>query len=267
LIGATRRALLGGLSSALLPGAAGANAALAPRVLRLPGGPPRSVLFVGNSFFRYNRLHEMVRALAATAPGAPSVRVRAFTASGATFADHDLEAYYREAASEPATPVRAAPPFDVVVLADCSNCVLRRDGRARFTELGHHHAAIARQNGAQPVLFMTWAWGNRPEMMAPVVDAYLTLGNSIGALIIPAGLAFVAARAARPEVDLYARDNRHPSLEGSYLAAATTVATLFGTEFGSTYAGLQLDPAVAGFLRSTAAATTRDFLAGRLGAR
>jgi len=47
-------------------------------------------------------------------------------------------------------------------------------------------------------------------------------------LVIPAGLAFARSIVKRPDLELYQSDKRHPSLAGTYLAALTTFAALYG---------------------------------------
>jgi hypothetical protein len=97
-------------------------------------------------------------------------------------------------------------------------------------------------------------------MTAELAEAYTLAGNEAGALVVPAGLAFARARAARPELELYQPDKRHPSLAGTYLAACTVYAALFGrSPAGSSYtAGLPSE--LAAFLQATAWETVRAYL-------
>jgi hypothetical protein len=57
---------------------------------------------------------------------------------------------------------------------------------------------------------------------------YVEVGNEIGALVIPVGLAFRASYQRFPNLKLHLPDGTHPSLLGTYLAACTTYATLYG---------------------------------------
>jgi hypothetical protein len=107
---------------------------------------------------------------------------------------------------------------------------------------------------------MSWANKNRPEMLQGLAAAYTRAGNDNRALVIPAGLAFARAMAERPGLDLYVPDLRHPSLPGTYLAAATTFAALFGrSPEGNRYTA-GLEPETAAFLQRIAWQTVQDYL-------
>ncbi|MGA8391624.1 MAG: hypothetical protein WB775_05755, partial [Burkholderiaceae bacterium] len=77
----------------------------------------------------------------------------------------------------------------------------------------------------------------------------------------PAGLAFAKSVALKPNLDLYVADKRHPSLAGTYLAACTVYASLFGkSPVGNAYtAGLPAD--VAAHLQQVAWETSQEYAA------
>ena len=89
-------------------------------------------------------------------------------------------------------------------------------------------------------------------MTQQLAEQYTLAGNANHALVIPAGLAFARAIAARPALELYQPDLRHPSLAGTYLAAAAVYGAVTGNSpVGNTYiAGL--DRELAEFLQRTA---------------
>ena len=60
--------------------------------------------------------------------------------------------------------------------------------------------------------------------------------------VAPVGLAWKRARRERPELDMYGRDDEHPSIHGVYL----TTCTLYATLFGETPQGLNYRPPQAG---------------------
>jgi hypothetical protein len=84
-------------------------------------------------------------------------------------------------------------------------------------------------------------------------------GAANRAKIVPAGYAFARSIATHPEVNLYVADKRHPTLAGTYLAACTVLATVYGVSpVGDAYtAGLPAD--VAAHLQATAWETVRSF--------
>ena len=77
--------------------------------------------------------------------------------------------------------------------------------------------------------------------------------------MIPAGLAFARSVARKPDLNLYVADKRHPSLAGTYLAAATSYAALFKrSPVGSSYTA-GLPPDVARHLQTVAWETVQEF--------
>ena len=74
-----------------------------------------------------------------------------------------------------------------------------------------------------------------------------------------ASSAFAASIARRPDINLYVPDKRHPSVAGSYLAAATLLASVWNVNpVGNRYtAGLPAD--VARHLQEVAWETARRY--------
>jgi hypothetical protein len=106
---------------------------------------------------------------------------------------------------------------------------------------------------------MSWAYKDKPEMTMQLADAYTQAANDNGALVIPAGLAFAKSIASKPDLELYAPDKRHPSPAGTYLAAATTYATLFNqSPVGLKYSA-GLSPEIALYLQQVANDTVKEY--------
>jgi hypothetical protein len=64
--------------------------------------------------------------------------------------------------------------------------------------------------------------------MTPRLDeAYARLGKDLDLEIVPVGLAFARAQQEIPGLALHTADKVHPSLAGTYLAAAVFYAALF----------------------------------------
>jgi hypothetical protein len=199
--------------------------------------PPTSILYVGNSYLSFNngigwhvsRLHASTR---------PVRRLRSTSAiiTGGGLAWHDVESYFRPNAVGSYSFDEAndivfhdeGTRYELVLMMDCSQCPIHPRLAAGFREAVARHSATVRRHGARPALLMTWAVADRPEMTAELADAYISAGNANDALVVPVGLAFAAARAERPDIVLHMDDKSHPSLAGTYLAACTVYAALFG---------------------------------------
>jgi len=185
------------------------------------GELPDKVLFVGNSFTYYNNsLHKHFRKLtyAAGLFTPENSRARIKTISGGHLPEHDGGFQ----------PVLAGDDWDVVVLQGHSLGPISEGTAEPFRRAARKFARIARQHGTRPVFFMTWAYTGEPEMTAKLDEAYTGIGRELDAQVVPVGLAFATVTAERPALGLRIADARHPSLAGTYLAACTFFAALYG---------------------------------------
>jgi len=229
---------------------------------------PTSLLWVGNSFFYYNNsMHNHVGALARAADPGSRYRAVSATISGSGIDWHDMQSYFRPNGIGKYSFVRDNeivfnPPgkqFDAVIVMDCSQCPIHPQLQSVFHEYAKKQTQIIVENGARPVFFMSWAYKDKPEMTAQLAEQYTLAGNANDALVIPAGLAFAKATAKRPELELYQPDKRHPTLMGTYLAACTVYASIFGkSPVGLAYTA-GLDAKVANFLQSIAWDTVQEY--------
>jgi hypothetical protein len=132
-----------------------------------------------------------------------------------------------------------------------------------FHETVRRDAALLVQAGVRPVLFMSWAYKDKPEMTAGLAAQYTLAGNANNALVIPAGLAFARVVGQAPAVELYEDDKRHPSLAGTYLATCTAYAALYRqSPVGLGYTA-GLDPALARRLQTAAWETVQSYFGTR----
>ena len=238
-----------------------------PKVTHLGPTPPKNLLWVGNSFFFYNHgLSTHVRQLLESVEPNNDFDSRMATISGAALSSHDLEAYFRLeqtqgfSVSSNQRLVDTKPrPFDAVILQDCSQCPIHPQLENAFHEAVRKDSALAKKHGATTILFMTWAYADKPEMTSALAEAYTRAGNETGAFVVPVGLAFAAARAKDSSVSLHESDNRHPSPAGSYLAACVVLASVYGkSPVGNRYTA-GLDAKTAAFLQSIAAETVAKY--------
>jgi hypothetical protein len=251
--------------------AASGNALAQPKPRRTDAGAQvRSVLWVGNSFFYYNKsMHTHVSGLGRELKPAVALRGVSVTISGSGLDWHDVASYLRPDGIGRYSFVgdneivfnKPGRQFDAVIMMDCSQCPIHPQLKTIFHQAVKQDSAAVVNHGARPILFMSWAYKDKPEMTAQLAEQYTAAGNENDALVIPAGLAFARAIAKRPGVELYQADRRHPSLAGTYLAAATVFDALTGNScVTSTYtAGLEAE--LAHFLREIAWETVRDYYA------
>lgn len=125
--------------------------------------------------------------------------------------------------------------------------------------------------GGKTALYLTHAYvaphkQAKPEGIRLVEDLYVSVGNEVGALVIPVGLAFEEAYRRKPELKLHKDyDGSHPDLIGTYLAACTVYASVYGrSPVGNAYDYYgKIDKETAAFLQQVAADTVAAFYGRR----
>jgi hypothetical protein len=232
------------------------------------GMQPKTFMFVGNSFMYYNNsMHshflEMVRAGDPTGTGH---RATSITMSGSGINWHDVDSYFKPGGVASYSFTRDNKvvfnkfdkPFDVVIIQDCSQCPIHPQLKSVFHDYAKKQSETIRKHGAVPVFLMTWAYEDEPSMTAALAEEYTAAGNTNKALVVPAGLAFANARAKQPGIRLYVQDKRHPTLAGTYLAAATVYSSLYKKPAaGPTPDGLSAETAK--FLQGVAWDTVQEY--------
>lgn len=190
---------------------------------------PKRILFVGNSYTYYNgSLHVHANRIARNADASGRYDYRAATIAGAPLHSHAIEHLI--------TPGKLGvkEPFEVVILQSNSTDAMSDRNRARFRETVIEFNEAITRRGAKTALYMTQAHVKPSkyagtDMLRRTAEMYIEVGNEIGAVVIPAGLAFEEAYRRRPDMKLHFElDGSHPSLLGTYLAACTVYATLYG---------------------------------------
>ncbi len=231
---------------------------------------PKSVAYIGNSFFYFNNgiVSNLSPMVAEGMKGHP-YRSSMITISGSGFDWHDVASYFRpdgigkysfDAQNNVVFEKPTDKLFEAAVMMDCSQCPIHPTLKPVFHEYAKKHSDTVRKYGSTPVFFMSWAYQDKPEMTQPLADAYTVAGNANNALVIPAGLAFACSVAIKPELNLYAPDKRHPSVAGTYLAAATTYAALFNKSPVGLKFSAGLPPEIAAHLQQVAWDTVQQYL-------
>src|SRR4051812_13660871 len=171
-------AVLSMLCLIALSGTAGAQ--VKPKRSDIGGEPPQSMMWVGNSFFYYNNsMHNHVLNVIKAADPQARPRGTSVTISGSGIEWHDMESYFRPNAIGRYSFVgdneiqfnKPGRQFDTVVMMDCSQCPIHPQLKSTFHEYAKKHSDTIRKHGARPVLFMSWAYKDKPEMTAQLAEA------------------------------------------------------------------------------------------------
>jgi len=241
-----------------------------PKIMHIGIEQPKTVLYVGNSFFYFNdSMHRYVSGLiiAADPENKGQYRSTSITISGAGLNWHDVESYFKPGGvgsysftgDNKVVFNKFEKPFEVVIMNDCSQCPIHPQLKEIFHEYVQKHNQTVLKYGAKLALFMTWAYADMPEMTSQLAEQYTIAGNNNDALVIPAGLAFAKALSKNREILLYNRDKRHPSLLGTYLSACVIYASLYGkSPVGNPYNG-GIDAKTATFLQEVAWETVKEY--------
>ena len=239
-----------------------------PKRTEIGGEPPKSILWVGNSFFYYNNsMHNYLSNLVRAADPKNTLRATSVTISGSGLDWHDVESYFRPNGIGRYSFVgdneivfnKIDKLFDAVILSDCSQCPVHPQLKSVFHEYAKKHSDTVIKHGARPVFLMTWAYKDKPEMTAQLAEEYTIAGNNNDALVIPAGLAFAKAIGKRPELEFYQPDKRHPTLIGTYLAASTAYAAIYKKSPVNNSYVASIEPKTANFLQSVAWETVQEY--------
>jgi hypothetical protein len=173
-----------------------------------------NVLFIGNGFTARNDLPGLIAQLAGAR--GKTVEYRLISAGGASLRQHWNAGIARKAIRD--------GPFDSVVLQEQSTLPVKNAKRMHENVRLFDEAIKAA--GAKTVLYMTWARQQAPESQKPIIDAYAGIGRELGATVVPVGVAWQSVLTKPDHPVLHDRDQSHPSLAGSYLAAACFLAVL-----------------------------------------
>lgn len=173
------------------------------------------VLFIGNSFTARHDLPGLVARLAAAR--GQGMQHRLVSAGGASLRAHWNAGTAVEAIRE--------GRYDYVVLQEQSTPPVKNAKRMHESVRLFDEAIKAA--GAKTVLYMTWARQHAPESQQAITDAYTAIGQELRATVVPVGAAWQRFLRKHDRPVLHDRDQSHPTLAGSYLAACVFLAVLF----------------------------------------
>jgi hypothetical protein len=182
---------------------------------RVRGSAPLKALFIGNSFTARNDLPGLIARLAAAR--GKKLEHRLISAGGASLRTHWN-------AGEALKAIQRGH-YDHVVLQEQSTLPVKNAKRVHENVRLFDEAIKAA--GAKTALYMTWARQNAPDSQQAITDAYAGIGRELGATVVPVGLAWQRFLGKHERPVLHDKDQSHPTLAGSYLAACVFLAVLF----------------------------------------
>ncbi|MGH9846540.1 MAG: DUF4886 domain-containing protein [Blastocatellia bacterium] len=174
------------------------------------------ILFIGNSFTARNDVPMLVAQLA-EARG-KQLDHRLIQAGGASLRMHWNKGDAQKAIQQ--------TRYDYVALQEQSTLPVKN--ALRMHENIQLFDQAIKASGAKTALYLTWARQNAPETQASITNAYMAIGEELGATIVPAGIAWQNFLRKHSHPVLHDKDQSHPTLAGSYLAACVFFAVLFG---------------------------------------
>ncbi|WP_343784784.1 DUF4886 domain-containing protein [Wandonia haliotis] len=211
-------------------------------VSAVSGRDTLNVLFIGNSFTFMNNMPDMVRGIAVSKD--KLLHVERITEGGKSLEYHAGRAETYETIKK--------KKWDYVVLQELSNTPAQPESKVDKISLPYAKQLVdsihANNECTELILYMTWGYKNGnsqwkeintyESMQERIQSTYFRFADILNARIAPVGEVWKQVRKNYPGLDLYDPDNFHPNPLGSYLAAATFYATIFGeSPYGSTYTG------------------------------
>ncbi|AEV31189.1 PDK repeat-containing protein [Owenweeksia hongkongensis DSM 17368] len=195
----------------------------------------KSVLFIGNSYTGVNNLPQLTKDVALSV--GDTLLFDSHTPGGAQMQQH--------ATNATAIQKIFSQPWDHVVLQAQSQ--EPSFGQAQVQQSVYPYAEIlcdtmrANNSCTRPIFYRTWGRKNGDAgncavapwlctyegMDSALAFSYRKMANDNDAFLSPVGDVWKYIRANYPSINLYAPDESHPSLAGSYAAACTFYAIIF----------------------------------------
>jgi hypothetical protein len=204
-------------------------------------GTGARVLFIGNSLTEANDVAGMIRAMALVTDLDWEVQVRLTGGAG-------LEQHWERGFAQ--ADIRSGH-WDAVVLQQGPSS--RPESRTNLRQWTAVFDTLVRESGGRSALYMVWPELSRSESFDRVRDSYALAARDVSGWFLPVGETWRAAWRDDPSLPLYAADDFHPTVAGSYAAALTIFAGLSGRSPLDLPAPAGVDPRTAERLRRAAA--------------
>tara|TARA_B100001093_G_scaffold440491_1_gene441024 strand:- start:285 stop:1064 length:780 start_codon:yes stop_codon:yes gene_type:complete len=200
-----------------------------PIVKELENKSPERVLYIGNSYLYYNdSLHNHVRRMLEETYQIEidTGNYKSVTISGSRIPHHNIDYPLNH------KNLGSKKPFELVILQGGSGESNAIEDREIFAQEIDIMIEKIHNKGAEAALYMIHAYvepheDTNPNMIKDLKKMYIDAANKNNILVIPVGVAFENAYIDKPKIQLHKHyDGTHPSLLGTYLAAAVVFSSI-----------------------------------------
>lgn len=187
-------------------------------LLATAGAAEKRVLFLGNSYTYHRDVPALVESMA-RALG------HELTCDTEAAPDAALEDHWNKRTRQ---RLAATPRCDVLVLQQGPSAA--PGNRRHLQTWVGRWAALAREHGVQPAVFMVWPHVGQAARggFLHVSESYRAAAEAAGAPVYPVGEAWALALHEEPRLQLYEDDGLHSTREGAWLAALVLACGLTG---------------------------------------
>lgn len=177
------------------------------------------VLFVGNSYTYVSNMPHMVALIS------DSTKTKLITQKS-TFGGSTLANHWNGEKGLKSKELIKNGHFDIVVIQEHSMGPISKPDS--FLVYAKKFCDLIKASGAKPYLYETWNRKKTPETQKKLTEMYTKAAKENGAQLVRVGEARELALKQKPELELYLKDESHPSPPAALLAACMFVKALTG---------------------------------------
>lgn len=210
--------------------------------------PEIKILFIGNSRTFYHDMPFMVRQIADSANDPHKYIIEMHAPPGVYLQDHW---------NNPEVTALLNKKWDYVVIQGASAEQMTDEANSNFLFYGKQLINLAKMNGSQPVLFLSWRYDkdehNYAQLGGRMQESYAQLALDTGTAVVNVSAYWERLRDQNQSINLY-EDGNHPSTAGSYLTALVFYKFFSNAEIsGVRYCPIEISALNASVIRSVAA--------------
>lgn len=210
---------------------------------------PLRILFIGNSLTHYNGgLDYMLRKMFAQSNPKMLIHSEKVAPGGERLSGHFSKGKALKKIKE--------KKWDIVVLQEYSNGpIINREDFFKYSKL---FVKEIRKNGANAIFYMTFSYKHNMEMTPLLSGSYNAVASELGCEVVPVGIAWHKIVNDNPSLEMYS-DFKHPSPNGTYLAASMFYSYLTGLHPSNSNFINNLDAGEASYIQDIAWQTINDW--------